>query len=214
MGSVELSIRTGAPVECRDGYLGKVHRVETDDGGTLTRMHVRRDDGSTATIDESAIVDVRGDGTIVLSCSLAEQGGAGIEPTRETREHARGDETLRLREEQLVAHKRLEQIGHVKVRKVVDKVPGRVEVEALREHVDVERVPVGEVVAERVAPWEEDGVMVVPVYEEQLVVTKQLVLKEHLRVRKTQAVERQVFEETLLRERAVLEDTAGVVRER
>src|SRR4029450_9720514 len=70
----------------------------------------------------------------------------------------------------------------------------------------IDHDPVGQVVSERDQPWEEDGVLVMPVYEEQLVVTKRLVLKERLRVRRVATTDRQLFEETLRRERLVIED--------
>jgi uncharacterized protein (TIGR02271 family) len=130
------------------------------------------------------------------------------EPVFERREEL-AEQTLRLREEELVARKVMEEVGRVQVRTRTEEFPGRLEVEALREEVEVEHVPVGQVVSERRAPWEEDGVLVVPVYEEQLVVTKRLVLKEHLRVRRYQTAERQVFEDTLRRERLVIEDPSG-----
>src|SRR5205823_8047303 len=120
-----------------------------------------------------------------------------------------GERTIELREEQLVAHKDLRDVGEVRVRTTVEEVPGRLEVEAYREEVEVEHVPVGQVVTERVGPWEEDGVLMVPVYEEQLVVTKRLVLREHLRVRRVRSTERQLFEDTLRRDRLVIEDPTG-----
>lgn len=125
------------------------------------------------------------------------------------REEVPAGQTLRLREEELVARKVMEEVGRVQIRTRTEEFPGRIEVDALREEVDVEHVPVGEVVAERRKPWEEDGVLVVPVYEEQLVVTKRLVLKEHLRIRRLQTSERQIFEETLRRERLVIDDPTG-----
>src|SRR5436305_3183024 len=63
--------------------------------------------------------------------------------------------TLSLREERLVARKELEQVGEVVVRTEVDEVPGRLEVEALREEVEVEHQPLGQVVSERREPWED-----------------------------------------------------------
>src|SRR5207247_10618278 len=53
------------------------------------------------------------------------------------------------------------------------------------------------------------------VYEEQLVVTKRLVLREQLRIRRVRTTERQLFEDTLRRERAVVDDPGrtGLVRE-
>ena len=76
-------------------------------------------------------------------------------------------------------------------------------------------MPVGQVVKERVPPWEEDNVLVVPVYEEQLVVVKRLLLREHLRIRRVPAMESQLFEDTVRRERVTIEypEDTGLVRE-
>jgi uncharacterized protein (TIGR02271 family) len=125
------------------------------------------------------------------------------------------ERTLELREEQLVAHKELRELGEVSVRTELEEVPGRLEVDAYREEIVFEHEPVGQVVSEREQPWEEDGVLVMPVYEEQLVVTKRLVLKERLRVRRVATTERQLFEDTLRRERLVIEDpqNTGLIRE-
>ena len=126
------------------------------------------------------------------------------------------ERTLELREEQLVAHKELRELGEVEVRTEVDEIPGRLEVDAYREEVQIDHEPVGTVVSERDDPWEEDGVLVVPVYEEQLVVTRRLVLRERLRIRRVGTTERQLFQDTLRRERLVIEDPqhTGLVHER
>jgi len=119
------------------------------------------------------------------------------------------EQTLELREEQLVARKDLRQVGEVRVRTIVEEVPGRLEVEALREEVEIEHVPMGQTVSERTGPWEEDDVLVVPVYEEQLVVVKRLVLKEHLKIRRVSSRQRQLFEDRLRRDRLVVEDPSN-----
>ena len=78
------------------------------------------------------------------------------------------------------------------------------------------REPVGTVVSERDDPWQEDGVLVVPVDEEQVVVTGRLVLRERLRIRRVGTTERQLFQDTLRRERLIIEDPqqTGLVHER
>jgi uncharacterized protein (TIGR02271 family) len=116
------------------------------------------------------------------------------------------EETLDLREEQLVAHTELLEIGEITVRTEFDDVPGRLEVDACREEIVIEHEPVGQVVSERDQPSEKNGVLVMAVYEEQLVVVKRLVLKERLHIRRVATTERQLFEETLRRERLVIED--------
>jgi uncharacterized protein (TIGR02271 family) len=125
------------------------------------------------------------------------------------------ERTMELREEQLVANKQLHDLGEVIVRTEVDHVPARLEVDAQREEVEVVHEAVGDTVSERAEPWEEDGVLVVPIYEEQLVVTRRLVLRERLRVRRIRTTERQLFEDTVRRERLVVEDPqhTGLVHE-
>ncbi|MEA2642698.1 MAG: hypothetical protein QOF51_4092 [Chloroflexota bacterium] len=123
--------------------------------------------------------------------------------------------TIELREEQLVAHKELRDVGEVRIRTTIEEQPARLEVDAYHEEVEIEHVPVGQVVTERVGPWEENGVLFIPVYEEQLVVVKRLVLREHLKVQRIGATERQIFEDTVRRERLTIEDPSngGLVRE-
>jgi uncharacterized protein (TIGR02271 family) len=88
----------------------------------------------------------------------------------------------------------------------VDEIPGRLEVEAYREEVEIEHEPVGETVSRRDEPWEDNGMLVVPVYEEQLVVTKRLILKERLRIRRIATTERQLFQDTIRRDHLVVDD--------
>jgi uncharacterized protein (TIGR02271 family) len=124
-------------------------------------------------------------------------------------------ETLELREERLVPRKEMRELGEAVVRTVVESVPSRLEVEAYREEIEVEHLPVGEIVSERKAPWEEGDVVIIPVYEEQLVMVKRLVLKEQLRIRRVANRETRLYEDTVRRERLVVEDpgNTGLVRE-
>ena len=126
-----------------------------------------------------------------------------------------GERTIELREEELVAHKDFRELGEVVIRTEIEEVPGRLEVEAQREEVEIEHVPVGQFVSEREDPWEEDGVLVVPVYEEQLVVVKRLVLREHLRIRRVRTAETHLYEDTLRRDHLIIEDPndTGLVHE-
>ncbi|MDQ6673913.1 MAG: YsnF/AvaK domain-containing protein [Chloroflexota bacterium] len=142
-------------------------------------------------------------------------GEAPPEPTGLEATNEEAAQTIELREEQLVANKHLQELGEIEVRTEVEEIPGRLEVDAYREEVLVEHEPVGQMVSEREKPWEEDGVLVIPIYEEQLVVTKRLMLKERMRVRRVGTTERQLFEDTLRRERLVVEDPrhTGLVRE-
>lgn len=140
-----------------------------------------------------------------------------VEPAADSQHQALkdGERTIELREEEFVPQKEVREVGEITVRTKVEEVPGRIEIEALREEVEVEHVPAGEVVSERKSPWEEGDTLVIPVYEEQLVVVKRLYLREHLRIRRVATRERQVFEDTLRKERIVVEDPSdtGLVHE-
>jgi len=118
------------------------------------------------------------------------------------------ERTLDLREEELVVQRTMRDVGEAHIRTRVEEVPARLEVEANAEEVEVEHVPVGQVVSERVQPYQEGDVLVVPVYEEQLVVTRRLLLREELRIRRVTTTQRQLFEDTLKKERVDVEDPA------
>jgi uncharacterized protein (TIGR02271 family) len=124
--------------------------------------------------------------------------------------------TLKLRQEELVMHKEMRHAGDVEIRTEVEEVPGHIDVDAVSEEVSIEHVPVGRVVSEREAPWKDGEVLVVPIYEEQLVVTKRLVLREELRVRRMATTEHRHFEDTLRRDRLIVEEPAepGLLHER
>lgn len=206
-------IRPGASVDWADGHLGRVVDVEKGAGGGPDRVEVLVDDGGRRLFVPVDLVDeVRADGTVRLSVARAEldrlaEGRADASPAERR--------TLELREERLEARKELEEAGSVRIRKAVEEVPRRLEVDAYHEEVTVEHVPIGRVVKEQEPAREEDGVFIVPIYEEQLVVVKRLVLKEEIHVRREGATEKRLFEETVRRERLVVEDPdlTGRVRE-
>jgi uncharacterized protein (TIGR02271 family) len=212
-------IRPGAAVVCTDGRVGTVKGIEPAPDRPRWLRVLRGWEDEEIQIPINLVSDVDGDGTVHLIC---DQDGLEVALEREdavpaaNRELGPDERTIELREEQLVAHKELRELGEVEIRTEVEDVPGRLEVEAYREEVEIEHVPVNRIVSERVDPWEENGVLIVPVYEEQLVVTKRLVLREHLRVRRFSTVEHQLFEDTLRRDRVVVEDPndTGLVHER
>jgi uncharacterized protein (TIGR02271 family) len=71
-----------------------------------------------------------------------------------------------------------------------------------RETVEVERIPVNRRVDTPLPVRQEGDVTVVPVFEEILVVEKQLVLKEEIRIKRHRTVEHQVHEVALRQEDA------------
>jgi uncharacterized protein (TIGR02271 family) len=124
--------------------------------------------------------------------------------------------TLELREEELHVQREMREVGQAELRTRIEEVPARLEVEAFDEEVEVEHVPIGQVVSERRQPYQDGETLIVPIYEEQLVVTKRLLLREELHVRRTRTMRRELFEDTLRRERLEVDDPehTGMVHER
>jgi uncharacterized protein (TIGR02271 family) len=114
--------------------------------------------------------------------------------------------TLPIYEEQLLVDKQNREIGEIVIRKVIEEVPTQAEVDAIHEELDVEHVSVDEVVEQRREPWREGNVLVVPVYEEQMIVVRKLVMREQLRITLHQVTEKHVLAETLKREHVTVED--------
>ena len=212
--SVE-QIRPGAEVYCTDGRIGNVIDVEAGDGGGAQLLRVRQELTDRQLEIPFDLVDALAeDGSVRLACAstdLVAAGGAGSLGSRPAPRVVEGSgaERLELREEAIVPHTEMREAGQVRLRKEVEAVPREIEVQAAREQVAVEHVPVGEVVPERRAPWREGDVLVVPVYEEQVEVVKRLVLREQLRIRLETTTEAHHFPETVLRERVVIEDSTG-----
>ena len=96
---------------------------------------------------------------------------------------------VELVEEQLEVAKREIERGRVIVRKRVDTRDEIAEAVLRQEDVTVERVPMGLPVETAPSVREEDGVLIVPVLEEQLVVETRLVLKEEIRITRNHRTE-------------------------
>lgn len=92
------------------------------------------------------------------------------------------DEVVALAQEQLELSKHEVERGRVVIRTRVEERDELAELELLQDEVTVECVPRGVPVETKPAMREEDGVLIVPVVEEQLVVTTRLILKEEIRI--------------------------------
>jgi uncharacterized protein (TIGR02271 family) len=99
--------------------------------------------------------------------------------------------------------------GAVKVRKSVRTEREQVRVPKRREEVDVERVSGEGREASGVEIGEDDEVVVVQVLEEEIVVSKRVVVKEEIRLRKRVVEDEEVVEVDLRKEEVDIEDTTG-----
>jgi uncharacterized protein (TIGR02271 family) len=107
-------------------------------------------------------------------------------------------------EEELSTGTRQVTTGAVRVEKRVEKRVRRVTAPALHEEVEIRRVPINRVVTEAPKSRRQGNTVIVPVVEEELVVTKRLVLKEEIHLIKKRMKDRVVKEVELGRERATV----------
>ena len=112
-------------------------------------------------------------------------------------------------EEEVRVGTRGREAGAVKVRKSVRTEREQVRVPKRREEVDIERVPGEGREASGVEIGEDDEVVVVQVLEEEVVVSKRVVVKEEIRLRKRVVENEEVVEVDLRKEEVDIEDTTG-----
>jgi uncharacterized protein (TIGR02271 family) len=105
-------------------------------------------------------------------------------------------------EEEIAAGVKAVRTGAVRVDKHVEKRIRKVQGPLLHEDVEVRHVPVNRVVSEPPPVRRKGDTVIVPVVEEELVVTKRLVLKEEIHLIKRRTKDRFVKEVELNRERA------------
>jgi uncharacterized protein (TIGR02271 family) len=107
---------------------------------------------------------------------------------------------LPLAEEELTARVTERDQGVVRIRKHVETVPMRADIDLRQEAVRVDRQPRDEVVDAAREPWYEGDTLVIPRYEERLVTEKRLVLVEEIRVQVRPETERVHLRDSVRRE--------------
>jgi len=115
-------------------------------------------------------------------------------------------------EEELRAGVREREAGSVKARKSVQTEREVVRVPKRREEVSVERVPVEGEAREASGATEADigeDEVIVQVFEEEVVVTKRVVLKEEIRLRKRVVEDEETIEVDLRKEEVEIDDQSG-----
>lgn len=116
-----------------------------------------------------------------------------------------GEYRIPLAEERLIVRKEEVETGRVRVRTLVDEAETIVREQLTHAEVEVERVPMDRQV-EAVPPVrEEDGVTIIPVVREVLIVQKQLILTEEVRLRRVTRTEDHAEPVLLRTQRAEIE---------
>ncbi len=165
--------------------------------GDNSRVTLQLTDGTQFAVPRDLLIPA-GDGRYTLSVDLREYvrktSGADAEET-----------VVSLAEETLQVGKRTVERGRVRLRKTVSECFETVDVPLVREQVEVERVAINRPVDDAEPVRYEGDVMVIPRFEEVLVVSKQLVLVEEVRVRTVRSERREPQQVTLRREELSVE---------
>lgn len=102
-------------------------------------------------------------------------------------------------EEMVEVRKQMVDTASVRIVKTVHEHEESVSEPLRREMVEVTRIPIDRVVNAASPPREEGNTTIIPIYEERLVVQKQLVLKEELHVTRQETVDREARSTVTLR---------------
>ncbi|MBC8102043.1 MAG: YsnF/AvaK domain-containing protein [Cytophagales bacterium] len=111
--------------------------------------------------------------------------------------------TVPVIEESVEIHKRVVETSGIRIVKTVTEREEIIEEPLGREQVEVTRVPAGRIVEAAVAPRQEGDTLIIPIYEERLVVQKQLFLIEELHVTRNRIVDRREQQTVTLRREEV-----------
>ena len=123
----------------------------------------------------------------------------------DARTNERGEIVVPLIAEEIVIGKKTVETGGIRVHKTVREDVQRIDEPIIREHLDVERVPINQFVETAPAIRYEGDVMIVPVLEEVVVTQKRLLLREEIHLTKRREEIANVQEVTLRREEISLE---------
>ena len=138
--------------------------------------------------------------------------GGPAGPDADERDDLQEDLRVQRSEEEVRAGIREREAGRVSVRKSVHTEREVVRVPKRREEVDIERVPAVGEAREASGATEEDigeDEMVLQIFEEEVVVTKRVVLKEEIRLRKRVVEDEETVEVDLRKEEVDIDDQSG-----
>jgi uncharacterized protein (TIGR02271 family) len=214
----------GMNVTGNEGPIGSVEDVIYEPTGGAARIVVRRPDGQSIMLQPGSYQVQNGELRLDRASSLAIEHGGSVRQENddifrtqrldlaqiaETIEVADGESRVIpvIREQVSVTRREVER-GGVRVNKRVEEHEEIVEQPTYREEVTVERVALGRPIETATAPRQEGDTLIIPVFEEMLVVEKRLVLKEEIHITRRRIEETQQARVVLREEHVDIENLA------
>jgi uncharacterized protein (TIGR02271 family) len=182
------------------GLRGTIDTAAWPLDGSQTEVLVEREGGAPVRVPLDALVR-QADGSYRLTC----------DPAAVERQPSAGDKlretplVLPVIQETLDVETRPVETGRVRIRKIVREWEELVDPSLLCEEVEIQRVPVNRVVAGPTPVRSEGDTLIIPLFEEVLVVEKRLLLKEELHLTTRRVETHTPRRVTLRREEAIVE---------
>ena len=177
-----------------DGWRGRLDATPLADAYAVI---VQPENGGPAVTLPLSLLEQRENGTFHLTMTQSEAAARTL--GGEQGEHI----VVPVIEEQIQVGKRVVDTGSVRITKTVHEYEEQIDEPLSRETVGVTRVAVNKAVDSASPAREEGDTLIIPIYEERLVVQKQLFLKEELHVRRQRTVDRHARQTVTLRREEV-----------
>lgn len=179
------------------GLRGAVQARSAPGGEGDGRLLIRLESGRQVVVPE-ALLTLREDGSYYLPMALAE-----LEAYAESAEPL--TIVVPVVAEELLVSRQKVPLGGVRVRTKVEEHEVAVDEPAMRERIDVERVPINREIDRPASVRQEGDTTVVPLMEEVIHIEKRLMLREELRITKRRETAQEPQTVTLRRQVAVVE---------
>ncbi len=226
----------GAVVETNDGRLGLIERLETKKGHKKpTGVYVwlgQSDQPTLVPISEIKAVrsveevnqlathqlpveegNLTADAAAATSAatvsSLTERTGDALTTDAAALLERDGELRIPLAAERLNIGKQVVELGELRIHKRVEQVEEVQQVPLTHDELVVERVVMNQPLSAPLSPHIEGDQLIIPIMKEVLVVQRQLVLVEEVRVSKRYVTEQHEVREPVRRERVEFEDASG-----
>lgn len=194
-----MNIQDSTVVFDSRGQRGRADLTQLLQQGQGTAQVLVQFEGHAPVLVARDLLNLQTDGSYVLPWSVAElatQSAAAALP--ETTVFPVIEETIQVYKAQVESER-------LRIKKVVHEHQETVDLALLTEELEVRRVPINQIVAGPVAVRQEGDTLIVPVYEEVVVVQKQLLLKEEVHIRKQQSEQHRPETVTLRKEEVLVE---------
>ena len=206
-----VRVEPGAVVEASDGRLGTVDEVIVHpDGRGLAYVVVRRGwSNQQLLVPAELIRAINSPREVHLGVTRDEAQAQANDVPADALLLARdrgAEVVIPIVEERLIPDKQQVELGELRIHKYVDQREEAVRQDVIRDDLIIERLPVNRAIEEPVSTRYEGEWMVIPIMREVLVVRKQLMLTEEVRISKREVTEEQEVREVTRHERLELED--------